>query len=182
MNRISSDVNHTIILFPQPPHPSYLNLPLNCTQPIENSIIIMFHSQIPRRFLQRTAVQRPTTYRPTTLALPRFLSSTSSLQARKDTQDKDSLNPQSSEYSKSGDDDAASGSGAAFDPNTTSPESAEKSNEQENGGNGALNVSPGNPEVSKPRGDEEGGAQGSPKSGSSSGSGSAPKAGGNKSG
>jgi len=142
----------------------------------------MFHSQIPRRFLQRTAIQRPTTYRPTALALPRFLSSTSSVQARKDTQDKDSLNPQSSEYSKSADDDAASGSGAAFDPSTTSPEGAEKQNEQESGKHGSLNVSPGNPEVSKARGDEEGGSQGSPKTSSGSGAGSAPKSGGNKSG
>ena len=104
------------------------------------------------------------------------------MQARKDTQDKDSLKPESSEYSKSADDDAAASSGAAFDPNTTSPEGAEKQNEHESGGDGALNVSPGNPEVSKARGDEEGGAQGSPKTNSSSGGGSAPKSGGNKSG
>ncbi|KAF2676156.1 hypothetical protein K458DRAFT_240067, partial [Lentithecium fluviatile CBS 122367] len=106
---------------------------------------------------------------------PRYLSTTLAPHARKDTQDKDSLNPQSSEYSKSGDDDAASGAGAAFDPSTTSPEAAEKSNEQESGGNGALNVSPGNPDVSKPRGNQEGGSQGSPKTSSGSGTGGAPK-------
>jgi hypothetical protein len=132
----------------------------------------MFSAQVSRRFIQRTAIHRPA----------RFLSTTSSLQARKDTQDKDSLKPAASEYSKSGDDDAASHSGAAFDPDTTSPESAEKQSEQEGGSGGALNVSPGNPEVSKPRGDEEGGAQGSPKSGGGSGAGGAPKSGGNQSG
>jgi hypothetical protein len=137
----------------------------------------MFRSQISRRFL--APIQRPVNFRPSNL---RFLSATPATRARKDTQDKDSLKPESSEYSKSADDDAASGSDAAFDPNTTSPEGAEQKNESESGGGGALNVSPGNPEVSKPRGDQEGGAQGSPKSGSSSGSGSAPKSGGSKSG
>jgi hypothetical protein len=142
----------------------------------------MYHAQLPRRFLQRSAVLRPVSIRPSKLIQPRFLSTTSCSLARKDTQDKDSLKPRSSEYSKSGDDDAAAGASSAFDPNTTSPEAEKNSNEQETGGDGALNVSPGNPEVSKPRGDQEGGAQGSPKSGGGTGGGSAPKSGGTKSG
>ncbi|KAF2250340.1 hypothetical protein BU26DRAFT_410949, partial [Trematosphaeria pertusa] len=105
---------------------------------------------------------------------PRFLSTTPATRyPRKDTMDKDSLNPSSSEYAKSGTDDAAAGSDAAFNPDKTSPEEAEKTAEKESGGN-SLNVSPGNQEVSKPRGDEEGGAQGSPRTSSSS-KGSAPK-------
>ena len=42
---------------------------------------------------------------------------------RKDSQDKDSVQPESSEYSKSGTDDgAASQDEAAFDPDQTSPQ------------------------------------------------------------
>ncbi|KAF2804642.1 uncharacterized protein BDZ99DRAFT_451766 [Mytilinidion resinicola] len=106
---------------------------------------------------------------------------------RKDDQDRESLNPQSTEYSKSGSDDAAAGGEAAFDPSTTSPEAEKESGEKEAGKHSALNVSPGNREVSEARGSEEGGAQSSPgKEGSersrTSGGGSAPKAGGGQSG
>ncbi|OCK80922.1 hypothetical protein K432DRAFT_296693 [Lepidopterella palustris CBS 459.81] len=113
---------------------------------------------------------------------------------RKDTQDKDSLNPSSNEYSKSGSDDASASSDAAFDPSQTSPESEKKISDQESenaskGGPSSLDVSPGNPEVSQPRGQQEGGAQraqGEGKEGEDrarrSGGGSAPKAGGGKSG
>jgi len=111
---------------------------------------------------------------------PRYLSTTRSLFASKDAQDKDSLKPRSTEYSKSGSDDAAAESGAAFDPNTTSPEAAERQSEQESGGS-SLNVSPGNQEVSKPRDNQEGGAQEGVRT-KVSGGGSAPKSGGSKSG
>lgn len=100
--------------------------------------------------------------------------------AAKTTQDKDSLDPQSNEYSKSGSDQAAASSSAAFDPSSTSPEAAERQAEREDGGN-SLKVSPGNSEVSRARKDEEGGAQGSPRSGVSS-KGAARKSGGGKSG
>ncbi|KAF2259512.1 hypothetical protein CC78DRAFT_537046 [Lojkania enalia] len=119
--------------------------------------------------------------RPATLSLARPLSSTPrSLLPRKDTQDKDSLNPTSTEYSKSGSDDAAAHDDAAFNPNKTSPET-EKETTTSTAGNDPLNVSPGNPEVSKPRSSTEGGASEDP-SQKSSGGGSAPKAGGGKSG
>jgi len=52
---------------------------------------------------------------------------------RKDTQDKDSLKPESTEYSKSGSDDAAAQGDAAFDPSTTRPESATAQAEKESG-------------------------------------------------
>jgi len=106
---------------------------------------------------------------------------------RKDDQDRESLKPESTEYSKSGSDDSAAGEGAAFDPSKTSPEAETGSSEKAEGKKSPLNVSPGNPEVSKARGPEEGGAQSSPGSSGSersrtSGGGSAPKAGGGQSG
>jgi hypothetical protein len=48
----------------------------------------------------------------------------------KDAQDKDSLKPRSTEYSKSGSDDTAAQEGAAFDPNQTSPETEAKNMEE----------------------------------------------------
>lgn len=142
----------------------------------------MFRCQPSRLFLQRATVYRTSSYHPSSLPLPRFLSTTPrAYYPRKDTQDKDSLNPTSTEYSKSGSDDAAAATqDAAFNPNKTSPEEAQKAAEGESNIN-PLNVSPGNPEVNQARGDQEGGAQGSPRT-SASGGGSAPKAGGAKSG
>jgi hypothetical protein len=53
---------------------------------------------------------------------------------RKDSQDKDDLNPRRSEYSQSGTDDAAAATEkTAFDPSQTSPEEQEQSAEQESG-------------------------------------------------
>jgi hypothetical protein len=136
----------------------------------------MFHSQIPRQLLQRAP------FRSTTSLYPRFLSTTPVTRfPRKDSQDKDSITVESNEYSKSGSDDAAATSDAAFDPSKTSPEAAERTAENEEGGN-SLNVSPGNAEVSKPRDPQEGGSGGSAGTGGGSGGGSAPKAGGGKSG
>lgn len=104
--------------------------------------------------------------------------------ASKSTQNKDSLNPSRSEYTQTGKDDNAAHTSAAFDPSNTSPEGQKESAKREAGGDdkkNPLDVSPGNKEVSKPRKDDEGGAQGSPRT-SRSGGGSAPKAGGGKSG
>lgn len=133
----------------------------------------------PTRALQRLTRTRPST----TIPHPtRFLSTTSMRSATKTTQDKDSLQPQSTEYSKSGSDDSATHSDAAFDPSKTSPEEAEATAESEAGGkDNSLNVSPGNEEVSKPNSAGVGGhGGGSDKK--SSGGGGAPKAGGGKSG
>jgi hypothetical protein len=96
--------------------------------------------------------------------------------------DKDSLKPISNEYSKSGSDDDAAASDAAFNPNKTSPESAEQTAENEAGGkDNSLNVSPANAGVSEPNDPEVGGASRSQDQ-KESGKGSAPKAGGGKSG
>ncbi|KAI4749011.1 hypothetical protein E4T44_13027 [Aureobasidium sp. EXF-8845] len=107
------------------------------------------------------------------------MSYTYQLQARKDTQDKDSLKPEPNEYSKSGsDDNAARVEQTAFDPSKTSPEeqhasagseSSEKLTPAKVGqSSNPLDVSPANQEVSKPRGSQEGGAQGSAASSDSS--------------
>ncbi|KAK3079743.1 hypothetical protein LTS18_004013 [Coniosporium uncinatum] len=100
---------------------------------------------------------------------------------RKDTQDKDSLKPESTEYSKSGSDDAVAQGDAAFDPSTTTPEGATAKAEQESGeGQSSLNASPGNSEVSDFKTENQ--TENSPATDKSSGAGSAPKAGGDKSG
>lgn len=51
----------------------------------------------------------------------------------KDAQDRESLNPQSTEYSKSGSDDIAATSNTAFDPHKTAPETQKKSAGRESG-------------------------------------------------
>ena len=130
-----------------------------------------------RRLLPRAPRAFLPSSRPISTSAPRF--------ASKDAQDKDSLKPRSNEYSKSGSDDAAAASDAAFNPSKTSPEAAEKTAEAEGKGEAAegdpLNVSPGNPDVSKPNDSEVGGASQGTRQGTSGG-GSAPKSGGNKSG
>jgi hypothetical protein len=130
-----------------------------------------------RRFLQRAPRA--------VVSQPRFLSTTAPRFASKDTGDKDTLKPRSNEYSKSGSDDSAAASDAAFNPNKTSPESAEQTASAEGREDSAegdpLNVSPGNPEVSKGRPAQEGGAESGVRT-KKSGGGSAPKNGGNQSG
>ncbi|KEQ74550.1 hypothetical protein M436DRAFT_44107 [Aureobasidium namibiae CBS 147.97] len=74
---------------------------------------------------RRLLAQQPhmLSQRPVARVISRPLSYTYQLQARKDTQDKDSLKPEPNEYSKSGsDDEAARVEKTAFDPNKTSPE------------------------------------------------------------
>ncbi|KAG8532836.1 uncharacterized protein KY384_002714 [Bacidia gigantensis] len=125
-----------------------------------------FRSKLPASSLSRHFALLPVQTRP-------FSRSHPFTYPRKDSQDKDSINTESSEYSKSGTDDAASGrnTGAgdtAFDPDVTDPQ-AEYRNE---GGNvsdsdarqdsqNPLNVSPANPDVSAPRDEQEGGAEAS---------------------
>ena len=106
---------------------------------------------------------------------PRFISMTASRSASKDSQDKDTLKPRSTEYSKSGSDDGAAHSDAAFNPNKTSPEEAEATAEREVGGkDNSLNASPGNKDISQPNSSEVGGHGGAPDK-KQSGGGSAPK-------
>lgn len=70
------------------------------------------------------------------LATRHYQTTSGRLYAYKDDQDKDSLNPHSTEYSKSGGDQAAAEAteNAAFDPSKTSPESQHESARQESGG------------------------------------------------
>ena len=127
----------------------------------------MFRIQ-PARALQRAS------FTPA-IVRPRFLSSTSTRFAQKDAQDKDSLKPQSTEYSKSGSDDGAAHSDAAFNPSKTSPEEAEATAECEAGGkDNSLNASPANQGISEPNSPGVGGNGGAPDK-KSSGGGSAPK-------
>ncbi|KAI9712466.1 MAG: hypothetical protein M1812_006881 [Candelaria pacifica] len=78
---------------------------------------------------------------------------------RKDSQHKDSINTEATEYSKSGtDDQAAREEEAAFDPQQTSPEKQRETAGKDSGAGGnPLDVSPANPEVSKQRDDTKDG-------------------------
>ncbi|KAK5013915.1 hypothetical protein LTR16_004089 [Cryomyces antarcticus] len=144
-----------------------------------------------RRFLS-PSLTRSTPFRLSPALAPRsFHSSRRALYPSKDSQDKDSVVPKSTEYSKSGSDDASAATDAAFDPSTTRPEQEQKQAEGASGGASVnpLEVSPANQEVSKPRGEQEGGAGASKaESGQSSGregasgGGSPTKNGGKKSG
>ncbi|KAI4200459.1 MAG: hypothetical protein LQ350_003907 [Teloschistes chrysophthalmus] len=94
----------------------------------------------------------------------RLLSTSPSLSyPRKDSQDKDSINTEATEYSKSGTDDAsARQDDTAFDPSTTDPHSQkEKVGEKTGSSDNPLEVSPANHEISKPRHSQEGGAENS---------------------
>ncbi|MCJ1351342.1 MAG: hypothetical protein MMC33_001326 [Icmadophila ericetorum] len=90
---------------------------------------------------------------------------------RKDSQDKDSINTEATEYSKSGtDDEAARQEDTAYNPNKTDPDDQRKSAGQGVGGN-PLEVSPANTDVSKQRpGTEEGAENSSAAGGDGSGS------------
>ncbi|KNG50829.1 hypothetical protein DDE82_000084 [Stemphylium lycopersici] len=128
----------------------------------------MFRIQ-PTRAIQRAAIAHAQVIR------PRFVSTTPARFAQKDAQDKDSLKPRSTEYAKSGSDDGAAHSEAAFDPSKTSPEEEEAAAEREAGGpQNSMNVSPGNKDISDPNSPGVGGHGGAP-SKKSSGGGSAPK-------
>ncbi|KAK5132585.1 hypothetical protein LTR08_008844 [Meristemomyces frigidus] len=125
------------------------------------------------------------------LVAHRQLSTSSRQLARKDTMDKDSLQREPNEYSKSGSDDqAAALEDTAFDPSKTSPEEQHDSAGSESDGGNPLNVSPANPEVSKEKGAKGGDGGSSPaESGQgnsdrarTSGGGSPSKNGGGKSG
>jgi len=84
--------------------------------------------------------------------LPRF--------PRKGSEDRNDIDTEATEYSKSGTDDAsARQEKASFDPKTTDPEKEKKVAGEGEGAGNPLEVSPANPEVSKPRGETEGGAE-----------------------
>lgn len=141
----------------------------------------MFRTLIPRA-LPRT---RSTTTTTLSSGLTRLLSTTTPRLARKGAEDKDSLQPSRSEYSQTGTDDAAAvNEDAAFNPSKTRPEdevdTAGKNKKDNPQGGNPLDVSPGNQGVSQPEPGEGRSAEG--KERGPSGGGSAPKAGGGKSG
>jgi len=81
---------------------------------------------------------------------------------RKGSEDRDSIDTEATEYSKSGTDDgSARQEEASFDPKTTDPQKEKKIAGEGEGSGNPLEVSPANPEVSKPRGETEGGAENS---------------------
>ncbi len=113
-----------------------------------------------RQFLRpSTALTRPLTRSlPLTTALRPLSTSPLSRYPRKDSQDRESINTEPTEYSKSGtDSSSADQAEAAFDPSTTSPEKEKEIAGQGKGAGNPLEVSPANPEVSKQKGEEMGG-------------------------
>ncbi|KAK0650691.1 hypothetical protein DIS24_g6562 [Lasiodiplodia hormozganensis] len=83
---------------------------------------------------------------------------------KEDHMERDRLNPTSTEYSKTGSDDAAAHmDDAAFNPNKTRPEEEVGSAERESGeGPNPLNVSPGNRDVSATKDPKQSGPDRSP--------------------
>lgn len=149
------------------PHAPYALLPIQT--PMQSSKAAMF------RYHPAHAVQR--TFRQTIPCLPRarFLSSTPFRSATKGAEDKDTLKPTSSEYSKSGSDDGAAHTDTAFDPSQTRPAEEEASAErQAQSKDNSLSASPANKDISQPNSRGVGGNGGSPAK-KQSGAGSAPK-------
>ena len=86
-------------------------------------------SPLYRSFLLHPCHQRSTTSLPAAAVTGgrSFHATTRTAWPRKDSQDKDSINRESTEYSKSGtDDQTANEADAAFDPNLTRPEAEEE--------------------------------------------------------
>lgn len=115
------------------------------------------------RILRAPAQARPQTLAPRQLCLSPAAAATQGFHSSprpqlpyKDDQDRESLKPRSTEGSKSGTDNAAAHSSAAFDPSTTSPEGAKEKAETEGGGN-SLDVSGASHDKSKPLGNSGGG-------------------------
>jgi len=111
----------------------------------------MYPNQLLRLAIRRA--HRPQPFRSTAPMVIRPFSQTPlSCYPRVDSQDKDSIDTEATEYSKSGTDDGvARQEEAAFDPKKTSPEQEKKTAGEgtEESGN-PLDVSPANSEVSKP--------------------------------
>ncbi|KAI9791022.1 MAG: hypothetical protein M1816_004589 [Peltula sp. TS41687] len=108
------------------------------------------------------------------VAPARQFHSAQQLSARVGSEDKDSINREPTEYTGSGtDEQVAETENAAYDPNSTSPE--EQQEKAAAGSNESpLDYSAANPNVSKPRPGDEGGAEHAPgerRTGSGGGSG-----------
>lgn len=84
----------------------------------------------------RTSLRIPAS-RQSTLLQKAYFSQAATLNARKNSQDKDSIDVRSYEYSRSGTDDDAVQAKGAFDPNTTKPD--EEMGQSEKGKDGSNN-------------------------------------------
>ncbi|MCJ1319922.1 hypothetical protein MMC15_005258 [Xylographa vitiligo] len=111
--------------------------------------------------LRALALPRRTPLPIRSLATHPFSTTARTLYPRADSQHKDSMNTEAQEYAKSGTDvDAANQNSAAFDPSKTDPiEQKEEAGKGKGDESNPLEVSPANPEVSKQRPEQEGGAE-----------------------
>ncbi|SMR42363.1 unnamed protein product [Zymoseptoria tritici ST99CH_1E4] len=108
------------------------------------------------RTLRQTSLRRTpfATGQTSRLAASSNYTTTSIRSAKKGAEDRDSISTESTEYSKSGGDGAASTvEDAAFSPDKTRPEEQYDSAKKEAGGESEnpLSVSPANQEISKPK-------------------------------
>ncbi|KAF2159242.1 hypothetical protein M409DRAFT_30248 [Zasmidium cellare ATCC 36951] len=145
--------------------------------------------------MRRSALLQRTSLNRFAIAGRHFQTSPRQLASKEDILDKDRINTESREYSKTGGDSAAAATeDAAFSADKTRPEEEHAAASRQSGGaqeaNNPLNVSPANQEVSQPKGAQRGhvteGSTGETGQGSerarTSGGGSPAKAGGGKSG
>ncbi|MCJ1380127.1 hypothetical protein MMC17_003230 [Xylographa soralifera] len=111
--------------------------------------------------LRAIALPRHTHFPKRSLPAHPFSTTSRTLYSRADSQHKDSMNTEAQEYAKSGTDvDAANQNSAAFDPSKTEPmEQKEEAGKGKGDSSNPLEVSPANPEVSKQRPEQEGGAE-----------------------
>ncbi|PFH59560.1 hypothetical protein XA68_12192 [Ophiocordyceps unilateralis] len=126
-----------------------------------------------QQILRRSAIRLPVGRRASLHA------TASARLAYKDSQDRQTLRPRSSEHTLSGRDDdaaAAPAAGAAYDGSETRPEAEKRRSDD-----GSLAASPANHGLSKPRGEKGDAVDGGPatetEKGGASGGGSAPKKG-----
>jgi len=119
------------------------------------------------RLLSRVSAHQSPAYRAEIVSIRHLHQGPISLSSKKGTHDKDEINPESNEYSKSGSDhEAAQMDDPSFNPKRTSPEKQKSKAGDVSEGANPLEVSPANPDVSKGAGSKE--AQNSPKEQSSS--------------
>lgn len=117
----------TITLYPTDrPSPQPQPLPISETPPSSTRFKMSSLTRFSRALRQSHSLRQPALVSNTT-SIRHFTARSSALYPRKDSQDKDSMNTEATEYSKSGtDDEAARQEDAAFDPSKTSPESQKK--------------------------------------------------------
>ncbi len=145
---------------------------------------LLFRSQSTLRPSQTTPSLLSSPHRPFTITPHRPFSITAHRSARNANDkeeksallDREAVNTESNEYSKSGSDaGAASQQDPAFEPGKTDPDSELASSKPGSDGRDPLDVSPANTEISKPRDEKEGGPERGPERRKGSGKGGAQK-------